>query len=128
VRASTALLTGVGVEEAADRTLQLLPGRLAYANDRQGEDIRFVRSGPGARFTFGRSPGPAATHIQLRAPTVSRKHAYMAFEAGHWVIGNLSRTNSVVVNDVPLDMGTERVLEDGDRIEMGEVALVFHAR
>jgi pSer/pThr/pTyr-binding forkhead associated (FHA) protein len=49
-----------------------------------------------------------------------------------WQLQNLSSTNPVVVNGTPLDAEggstSAVVLSDGDRIEMGEVAFVFHAR
>jgi pSer/pThr/pTyr-binding forkhead associated (FHA) protein len=114
--------------ETGDGTLQLLPGRLEYADGSRDQDIRFVRSSEVERFTLGRSPGPTSAHIQILAATVSRTHAYMRFDGDRWVIGNLSRTNSARVNEVPLKRESERVLEEGDRIELGEVTLVFHAR
>ena len=130
---------------AADGTLQFLPGRLVIAAGRDaGQEIRFVRtSGPdGTLITFGRAEGAPYRHVQLREPTVSRLHARMALEPGtrgtpgggtqRWQLQNLSSTNPVVVNGTPLDAEggstSSVVLSDGDRIEMGEVAFVFHAR
>ena len=52
----------------------------------------------------------------------------MRSEAGRWRIGNLSETNRVVVNGAPLVEESGRLLEDGDRIEFGEVAFVFRER
>ena len=144
---------GVSVRywRAADGTLQFLPGRLVIATGRDaGHEIRFVRtSGPDATLvTFGRAEGAPYRHVQLREPTVSRVHARMTLDlpgtnssasrgttgdnAPRWHLQNLSSTNPVVVNGAPLDAGGGRnssvVLSDGDRIEMGEVAFVFHAR
>ena len=77
---------------------------------------------------------------------VSRAHARMALEPGGaagaagaaaagasgWRLENLSATNPVVVNGRALagdgGPGGSVLLRDGDRIEMGEVAFVFHAR
>ena len=130
---------------AADGTLQFLPGRLVIAAGRDtGHEIRFVRTaGPdGTLVTFGRAEGAPYRHVQLREPTVSRLHARMALDlpvrgapgggAPQWQLENLSSTNPVVVNGTPLDAGggstSSVILADGDRIEMGEVAFVFHAR
>ena len=109
-----------------------------------GHEIRFVRTaGPdGTLVTFGRAEGAPYRHVQLREPTVSRLHARMALDlpvrgapgggAPQWQLENLSSTNPVVVNGTPLDAGggstSSVILADGDRIEMGEVAFVFHAR
>jgi hypothetical protein len=113
---------------AADVTLQLLPGRLEPVSGGE-EEIRFVRVPGSARFTFGRSPGPLHTHVQLHAATASRMHGYMEFEGGHWRIGNMSETNQVVVNGDELPIaGPGRLLKDGDRIEFGEVAFIFRER
>jgi FHA domain-containing protein len=136
---------------AADGTLQFLPGRLEIAAGRDaGQEIRFVRtSGPdGTCITFGRAEGAPYRHVQLREPTVSRSHARMALETpttpsgmptgatgsngARWRLENLSSTNPVVVNGRALDSrggaSASVILSDGDRIEMGEVAFVFHAR
>jgi hypothetical protein len=136
----------------ADGTLQFLPGRLEIAAGHDaGHEIRFVRTaGPdGTTITFGRADGPPYRHVQLREPTVSRTHARMVLassagsnglssggttDAGpaHWRLENLSSTNPVTVNGRPMDAngGTMAsvMLSDGDRIEMGEVAFVFHSR
>jgi hypothetical protein len=133
----------------ADGTLQFLPGRLEIAAGRDsGQEIRFVRTGgpDGTVITFGRAEGAPYRHVQLREPTVSRSHARMALEqpgstaetrgtmttAPRWRLENLSTTNPVVVNGRALDVRggpfASVILSDGDRIEMGEVAFVFHAR
>jgi hypothetical protein len=124
-RSYIAPLSGTGV----DGTLQLWPGRLEPADGGGDHEIRFIRT-PGAnRFTFGRSAGPAYTHIQLLAPTASRMHAYMIVENGRWRIGNMSSTNAVRVNGDALATGdADRWLEDGDRIELGEVSFIFRER
>jgi len=137
---------------AADGTLQFLPGRLVIsAGQDAGQEIRFVRtSGPdGTIVTFGRAEGAPYRHVQLREPTVSRLHARMELDQRtppnasgprgttggqppRWRLDNLSATNPVIVNGKPLDAyeadGASVMLSDGDRIEMGEVAFVFHAR
>jgi hypothetical protein len=131
----------------ADGTLQFLPGRLeVIAGHDAGHDIRFVRTpGPdGTRVTFGRAEGAPYRHIQLREPTVSRTHARMTLDVSsrngadaststpRWRLENLSATNPVVVNGTPLTADESDqcsvILDDGDRIEMGEVVFRFRAR
>jgi hypothetical protein len=142
--------TSIRYWRAADGTLQFLPGRLAISSGHDaGQEIRFVRTaGPeGTRITFGRAEGAPYRHVQLREPTVSRSHARMSLEpaapgsagsvagpvgGGHWRLENLSSINPVLVNGRPLGThggpAASVILSDGDRIEMGEVAFVFHAR
>ncbi len=112
-------------------TLQFLPGRLEVAAGQDsGREIRFVRlPGPnGTEFTFGRSEGEPYRHIRLRDQTVSREHARMRFAAGRWYIQSLSQTNPVIYDGHALQHGEERMLEDGARLEMGEVLLAFRHR
>jgi hypothetical protein len=112
-------------------TLQMLPGRLEIVEgEDRGQAIRFVRTRGGLQqVTFGRREGAPYEHIQLRAPTVSRQHARLDFEHGHWNIYNLSETNPVLVNGESLAAGHGvRPLSDGDRIEMGEVVFRFRER
>lgn len=112
-----------------DGIVQLWPGRLVPMDGSVGQEIRFIRTPGVNRFTFGRSTGPAHSHIQLLAPTASRMHAYMIIEDGRWRIGNMSDTNQVLVNGMPLQSGdAERWLDDGDRIELGEIGFIFRER
>jgi hypothetical protein len=110
-----------------DETLQLLPGRLEPVDRGAEQEIRFVRVPGMNRFTLGRNSGPVHSHIQLRAATASRMHAFMIFEDGRWQLGNMSETNAVVINGSPLN-GGPHLLEEGDRIEFGELTFVFRER
>jgi hypothetical protein len=114
---------------AADGTLQLLPGRLEVLSGLgHREEIRFVKVGnTEPAVTFGRSVGEPHLHVRLESPTVSRMHARMRRTGAGWVLSNLSSTNPVVVNGQPMTNGTEHQLQDGDRIEMGEVVFQFRA-
>ena len=114
----------------ADETIQLLPGRLEVASSNgHKKEVRFVK-GPGpAVVTFGRNAGASPTHVQVESPTVSRLHASMRFTEGSWRIQNLSATNPVMVNGETLqENGNEHVLNDGDRVEMGDVIFHFWSR
>jgi predicted component of type VI protein secretion system len=60
---------------------------------------------------------------------VSRRHARLDFAHNRWTVKNLSRTNPVIVNDDELsDTEVARPLADGDRLELGDVVLRFHAQ
>jgi hypothetical protein len=112
-----------------DVVMQLLPGRLVPVGSDVDQEIRFIRTPGVNKFTFGRSAGPANTHVQLLAATASRMHAYMVIENGKWRIGNTSETNHVLVNGQPLESSdADRWLHDGDRIELGEVSFIFRER
>ena len=114
----------------ADEVVQLLPGHLeVLSGDTGHQEIRFVRvAGQQPHLILGRNPGRSPQHVSLNSSTVSRQHARLAFSGGKWVVANLSQTNPVVVNDQQLtDLDGERQLADGDRIELGEVVLRFHA-
>jgi hypothetical protein len=114
----------------ADATLQILPGRLEVVSGDAGmREIRFVRPpGGDAVVTLGRTSGDPPGHVQLRSPAVSRLHARMRFDDGQWLVSNLSGTNPAIVNGAALGMdGTERMLRDGDQLELGDVVLRFRS-
>ena len=113
-----------------DEVVQLLPGHLeVLSGDTGQQEIRFVRvAGQQPHLILGRNPGPSPQHVSLNSSTVSRQHARLAYSGGKWMVANLSQTNPVVVNDQELtNLDGERQLADGDRIELGEVVLRFHA-
>lgn len=113
-----------------DEPMQILPGRLeVISGEPSTEDhLFFSRLGEPPRIVVGRDTGPPHRHITLRSPTVSRRHARIDFDSGTWTITNLSQTNPVIVNDRVLSNGgSARKLNDGDRIELGEVALRFRS-
>lgn len=120
------------LERPTDGTLQFLPGKLEVVEGRDvGQEIRFVKTpGPdGQTITFGRAEGAQYRHIQLQEHTVSRQHAKMTLDGKTWTLVNMSRTNPVTVNGLPLAAeGAQVVLRDGDRIEMGEVVFRFRSR
>ena len=124
----TVIAGPVSFERAQEGTLQLLPGRFVIESDAgKGEEIRFVRvPGTPAQVTFGRSPGPAHRHVQLNSLTVSRLQAELTFDEGLWTLRNHSATNPTAVNGRSLGSQVYGVeLQDGDRVEMGEVVFLF---
>lgn len=120
------------LERPQDGTLQFLPGRLEVVEGGEdGQEIKFVRTpGPdGTTITFGRAEGAQYRHVQLHVPTVSRMHAKLFLDGKSWSMVNLSATNPVVVNGLPLaGEGSSVILREGDRIEMGEVVFRFRAK
>jgi hypothetical protein len=115
----------------ADEVVQLLPGHLeVLSGDTRQQESRFVRvAGQQPHLILGRNPGRSPQHVALNSSTVSRQHARLAYSGGKWMVANLSQTNPVIVNDQQLtDLDGERQLADGDRIELGEVVLRFHAQ
>jgi hypothetical protein len=117
-------------ERPTEQVLQLLPGRLeVLAGETRHREIRFVRA-PGQlpQLILGRDAVGSPQHVTLQSSTVSRQHARLAYSNGRWAVANLSQTNPVIVNDEELSgADDERALVDGDRIELGEVVLRFHA-
>lgn len=109
-----------------DPTVQLLPARLeVIGGGDTGEEIRFVGvPGEPTEMMFGRSSGEGPNHIQLKQKTVSRTHAVVRHRHGEWLLENLSMTNPTRLNGEELGV-KERLLTEGDRIEMGEVVLRF---
>jgi pSer/pThr/pTyr-binding forkhead associated (FHA) protein len=121
----------VRLQRPLDEALQLLPGRLqVIEGGNRGQDIRFIRTpGEVPSITIGREYGPPDRHVRLEANTVSRLHARMQFEDGRWRISNLSLTNPLVLNGQALPVAAgSRLLDEGDRIEIGEVVLRFRER
>lgn len=52
----------------------------------------------------------------------------MRFNEGRWFVSSLSHTNPVVLDGTSLNNDEERALNDGARIEMGEVIFTFKNR
>ena len=114
----------------SDEPVQVLPGRLeVVSGDPRHREIRFVRvPGRPAELILGREVGDSPQHVTLRSTTVSRQHARFSFLDGRWTVMNLSRTNPIVINGAELSSGDASYsLSDGDRLELGEVVLCFHA-
>jgi hypothetical protein len=113
---------------AADGTVQLLPGMLTMTQGPEvGREYRFLRIGsqPIPEVTMGRASGPSYRHIHLPAVTVSRMHARIRYNDRNWRIANLSMTNPLRLNGHELSPLEESVLNDGDKIQLGEVELTY---
>jgi len=71
------------------------------------------------RATLGRS---RECDLQLKAIEASRFHAEVVLTDGRYVVKDLGSSNGTLVNGAPI---TEQVLEEGDRITIGEVTLEY---
>jgi len=114
-----------------DDTLVLLPGRLeVVSGDNAVKEIRFHRTKKqeNADITFGREAGPIYSHVQLKPMTISKKQAKMIWKNGKYTLINYSTTNPTKVNDTPMEKEGTMTLEDGFRIEMGEITFIFHEK
>lgn len=122
-------LPTVALNAGTEESLQLLPGALEVLEGAEHPTpIRFFRTAAleVAEVTLGRAHGPPYRHIHLWAPSVSRMHACMRFEAGRWKILNLSQTNPLRVNGLVLDAPEVGcILKDGDQLQLGEVVLCY---
>lgn len=115
---------------SSSHPLHLLPAYLEVISGVPlGEDIQLMGDiGEVNHITIGRDV-EEAHGVELSSPTVSRRHASLTFADGQWTIANLSHTNPLILNDHQLGSQSSGVpLSDGDRIELGEVVLQFHAR
>ncbi len=74
----------------------------------------------GSPVTIGRSPGSDVTIDDRR---VSRRHAQLVLEDGHWLMEDLGSTNGTAINGKLVTHGR---LQDGDRLSLGGFELVFH--
>ncbi|HPC83892.1 MAG TPA: FHA domain-containing protein [Thermoanaerobaculaceae bacterium] len=112
-------------------TLKILPGRLeVVGGDETVKEIRFyrIKGQVTPEVTFGRVAGPAYSHVQLKPMTVSSRQAKLTFINNQWILTNFAAatSNPTRYNGAELPVDGQVVLKQGDRIEMGEVQLVFH--
>ena len=62
--------------------------------------------------------------IRLQDTYVSQVHARLYPKDGAWYVEDLGSTNGTLLNDAPIQ---EQVLENGDRITIGETVLEFRS-
>jgi FHA domain len=63
----------------------------------------------------------AGCDVVLPDPSVSRRHAWLTFRDGHWVLRDLDSTNGTCVNGERVE---RCVLAPGDRLRLGSAELV----
>jgi len=113
-------------------TLKILPGQLKVTSGLDEiKDILLYRSsngrGDGTEITIGRASGKPYQHIQLKPRTVSSKQAKLVYTNNKFMLINYASesSNPTQVNGKALDVNESVQLQDGDEIQMGEVALRF---
>jgi hypothetical protein len=75
---------------------------------------------PARKTLIGR--GLSANDVNLSNPTVSRQHAQIAYEEGHYVLAALHDSNGTFVNDALI---RQRMLQDGDEVRFGRARFQF---
>lgn len=71
------------------------------------------------KLTIGRS---GSNDLVVADQKTSRNHAVVYFDAGHYIIEDLNSTNGVYINDKLIH---KIILKSGDRIAIGDTALLF---
>ncbi len=103
-------------------------GALASYLDRHSVSVEFLRGAvtrgefpiSQQRITLGRGPG---VDLALEAGGLAREHAVIEFWGEAFVLRDVDTTHPVRVNGGEVRCAE---LKDGDRIELGELAIVFH--
>lgn len=116
--ASLVAADGKPVEEAPAGAV---PGRARLILIERGEESRAMRLNDGIT-TVGRLP---ECDVVLSDPGASRRHAEIVRNGDAFTLTDLGSTNGTMVNGEPV---TRWVLEEGDRITIGETMLEFRRR
>jgi hypothetical protein len=109
-------------------TLKILPGKfVVLEGDEKIKEIRFFKekSSLETEITFGRAAGPNYSHIQFKPMSVSAKHAKLIYAGNKFTLINYSNTNPTRVNGIDLPENGSIELDEGDKIEMGEMVFEF---
>jgi hypothetical protein len=105
------------VPEIIQRHVAVTPPRARLTS--LGDDTEFWIE-PNKTTTIGRSL--TSNDINLDNPTVSRRHAQIEYEEGHFVLGALRDSNGTFINDT---LVRQRVLRDGDEVRFGRARFQF---
>ena len=84
--------------------------------------LEFAPPEGGAELLVGRPAGDVRPEVTLDAPTVSRRHAALAFRDGGWAIRNLSQRGTLV-DQSPLADGEWRALVHGSVVTVDPYVL-----
>ncbi len=115
-----------------DKTVKVLPGRFKVKGGLDDiTEVRFFmpQGRSTTEITFGRTEGRPYEHIQLKPRTVSSRQAKLVFDGGKYTLYNHASTesNPTTHNGRRLGEGESILLNDGDRVTMGEVEFEFAA-
>lgn len=118
-----------------ERTMAAEKGTLITAVANTGKGKIIITTGPQEgnmiplllnQLTVGRATSKANWEIALQDPSVSRPHARLDLENGHWHIRDLGSVNGTMVNGKPID-GEGLRLTDGDIVAFGATLALFRA-
>lgn len=128
----------VADQKAVDAgTVKVMPGRFEVAGGTELKEIRFIHPGGipdhGLEYTFGRLAGDRITHVQLNDSTVSSRQARLKFRGGKYTLINIPDPddpdrNATILNNEKMKADENRVLAEGDTIQMGYVSLIYHEK
>ena len=120
-------------EEDNDRTEALNPASVATISPRARlycVDVSVLKDARGAQIlldagevSIGRDP---ENQISLRAEGVSRRHARVFADSGHWLVEDIGSTNGTRVNNSELK--EIKRLRDGDTVAFGRACYKFELR
>ncbi len=87
----------------------------------------FVAKRPGNPFPNMVSIGRATSNdIVIALETISKLHGYFLHENDAWYYTDYQSTNGTVINDKRVAKGEKRLVQDGDRMELGlDIGAVF---
>lgn len=71
---------------------------------------------------IGRS---SSNEIPIQDPYLSNKHALFYWEKKHCILKDLDSTNGTLVNEEVIEDDEIVILEDGDRIHLGQLDFIF---
>jgi pSer/pThr/pTyr-binding forkhead associated (FHA) protein len=86
------------------------------ADDGSKQDLRLD---PASKATIGRHP---QCNLFVNQPSVSRRHARLAYEHGEWVIEDLKSSNGTFVNNRRIE---KQSLSEGDELRCGDFNMTY---
>ena len=92
-----------------------------------------VLKGPerGREFEIKKSPfilgRDEKADVPLPLDSVSRRHAMISYKEGKYLIKDMDSTNGTIINGSFLKRGKEIILNDKDKIGIGDVLIQFHS-
>jgi serine/threonine protein kinase len=109
---------------AADRVMgpngrPILARFLMQSGQMAGQAFRFHQD----LTTIGRTNG---NDLIIQGRTVSRRHARLWFDNGHWFLADMQSANGTFVNSARLQPNQPVALNDGDILNFGEEVVLFN--
>jgi putative peptide zinc metalloprotease protein len=108
--------------DKADNKTGIKGGALRFVTNGRGLQLGadFIRLPVDRQVLIGRDE---SNDLRLRDQSVSRRHARLVVERGHFMITDEGSTNATLVNT--LEIGGPTILKTGDRLKIGDFEFVF---